>query len=74
MLHPAPPSDLTIARELRQALERHELEIVYQPEIKLSTGELVRVEALLRWRQPRRGVLLPEEFIRRLSGRARCRR
>jgi EAL domain-containing protein (putative c-di-GMP-specific phosphodiesterase class I) len=62
-LEHAPSNDLRIARELREGLPRHELEMVYQPEVDLRSGELVRVEALLRWRHPRRGLLLPDEFI-----------
>ena len=49
---------------LRQALVRNEFELAYQPQIDLRTGEVVAVEALLRWRHPRDGIVLPGEFIR----------
>jgi EAL domain-containing protein (putative c-di-GMP-specific phosphodiesterase class I) len=62
-LEQATPNDVIVARELRQALQRGELNIVYQPEIDLHSGQLVRVEALLRWQHPQRGLLLPDEFI-----------
>jgi diguanylate cyclase (GGDEF)-like protein/PAS domain S-box-containing protein len=57
------PSDVIIARELREALRLHQLDIVYQPELDLASGDLVRVEALVRWNHPLRGPLLPHEFI-----------
>ncbi|HEY0591306.1 MAG TPA: EAL domain-containing protein [Thermoanaerobaculia bacterium] len=49
--------------ELRQGLERGELELFYQPKIHLRTGLMTRVEALVRWRHPERGVLQPDSFI-----------
>lgn len=49
--------------ELRQALDRGQLRLHYQPVIHLPTGVVVGVEALLRWQHPIRGVLCPVEFI-----------
>jgi EAL domain-containing protein (putative c-di-GMP-specific phosphodiesterase class I) len=49
--------------ELQHALEHDELRLHYQPLYHLRTGELVAVEALLRWQHPVRGLLLPYEFI-----------
>ncbi len=49
---------------LHRALDRHELRVHYQPEIDLTTGSIVGVEALLRWEHPQRGLLGPDEFIR----------
>lgn len=49
--------------ELRRALKHNEFELCYQPIVNLASGELVAVEALLRWRHPARGLLKPEDFI-----------
>ena len=49
--------------ELRQAIERGELTLYYQPEVDLETGEICAVEALLRWQHPRRGLLTAGAFI-----------
>lgn len=46
-----------------KGLEREELEVWYQPQLELTTGELARFEALVRWRHPHYGLLLPGEFI-----------
>jgi diguanylate cyclase (GGDEF)-like protein len=49
--------------DLRRALERDELMLVYQPTFDLAEGAVNGVEALVRWRHPSRGVLQPDEFI-----------
>jgi len=54
---------VTLDRELRQALERDEFTLFYQPQIDLRTGRVCSAEALLRWRHPTRGVLTPGHFI-----------
>ncbi len=54
---------LDLTNELRGALERGELEIHYQPIVELSTGEIHKAEALLRWRHPERGMIPPATFI-----------
>jgi diguanylate cyclase (GGDEF)-like protein len=46
-----------------EALERHELEVHYQPQFSASTGELTGAEALVRWRHPHRGLLFPDVFL-----------
>lgn len=55
---------VTAEDQLRTALERDELVVWYQPEVELSTGSLVAVEALLRWDHPDREIRLAEEFIK----------
>ena len=53
----------SLEKDLRVALERKELVLLYQPKLDLETGAINGVEALLRWRHPTRGLLLPAEFI-----------
>jgi len=48
---------------LRRAVERGEFQLVYQPQICLRTGMVIGVEALLRWMNPTRGLLIPYHFI-----------
>ena len=52
-----------LAAELRQALDREELFVVYQPLFRLQDQTLTGVEALVRWRHPQRGILVPSQFI-----------
>jgi diguanylate cyclase (GGDEF)-like protein/PAS domain S-box-containing protein len=54
---------LETERELRHALDRHELELHYQPVVALGGGEIVGLEALVRWNHPKRGLLDPGEFV-----------
>ena len=54
---------LKLASELRQAPHRNELVMHYQPKADLRTGRIVGAEALMRWRHPRHGVMMPDRFI-----------
>ena len=54
---------LETERELRHALGRDELELHYQPLVALGSGEIVGLEALVRWNHPERGLLDPSEFV-----------
>jgi EAL domain-containing protein (putative c-di-GMP-specific phosphodiesterase class I) len=48
---------------LRRAIKNHELLLHYQPQINLSTSEIIGVEALVRWEHPERGLIPPGDFI-----------
>ena len=63
MMHADIRKRLHVAAELRQALAREEFHVVYQPSVEMRTGRIVAVEALLRWRHPERGDVMPDEFI-----------
>lgn len=54
----------TLVAELRQALDHGEFEVYYQPGFELTTGRMMAAEALLRWKHPHKGLLLPDSFIR----------
>ncbi|AOY96462.1 hypothetical protein BKK79_33420 [Cupriavidus sp. USMAA2-4] len=54
---------LELAQDLRMALERHELELHYQPKFQAPDNTVCGAEALLRWRHPRRGLLSPDQFL-----------
>lgn len=54
---------LQLASELRHALVNEEFRLVFQPSLELRTGRIVAVEALLRWQHPKRGLVMPDNFI-----------
>jgi diguanylate cyclase (GGDEF)-like protein/PAS domain S-box-containing protein len=54
---------LTLENGLHSALERNEFVVHYQPQADVKTGEIVGVEALVRWQHPEKGLVLPQEFI-----------
>ncbi len=53
----------TLARELRQAIDEHQLVLYYQPKIDIPTGRINGVEALVRWQHPTHGLIPPDKFI-----------
>jgi diguanylate cyclase (GGDEF)-like protein len=55
--------NIELEHELRGAVDRGELMLVYQPVVEIETGVVVGVEALLRWHHPRLGSVSPAEFI-----------
>ncbi|HEX8627573.1 MAG TPA: bifunctional diguanylate cyclase/phosphodiesterase [Catenuloplanes sp.] len=56
-------ADAQLGAELRQALDRGEFHLVYQPIVRLPDGAWVGVETLVRWRHPQRGLIPPNDFI-----------
>jgi len=54
---------VALADELRDALDKSEFELFYQPQVELQTGRIVGMEALVRWNHPRRGLLRPADFL-----------
>ena len=57
------PDQLAIVVEMRSALERNEFEPYYQPKIHLRSGLMTRAEVLLRWNNPKRGLVQPAMFV-----------
>ena len=62
-LHASVLAELRNEAELGAALERHELELYYQPIVTIATGRTSSFEALLRWKHPERGLVEPARFI-----------
>lgn len=62
-MHQQLRDQLELANDLRVALEEDQFTLYYQPVVRLPDGWITGVEALLRWKHPRRGVLLPSVFL-----------
>jgi diguanylate cyclase (GGDEF)-like protein/PAS domain S-box-containing protein len=62
-MHAHAVQQLQIERDLRRAVERHEMRVHYQPIISLATGRIGGFEALVRWTHPERGPISPGDFI-----------
>jgi EAL domain-containing protein (putative c-di-GMP-specific phosphodiesterase class I) len=62
-IHQGVAGRLFLEAALRRALERQEFSLQYQPKVDIVRGNIVGVEALLRWQHPERGLILPAEFI-----------
>ncbi len=54
---------LALAAELRQAVSSGELVVHFQPQAELGSGAVVGFEALVRWQHPRRGLIMPDDFV-----------
>ena len=52
-----------LEHDLRQAISKQEFELYYQPIINIRSGEVAKVEALIRWQHPQRGLVSPDQFI-----------
>jgi diguanylate cyclase (GGDEF)-like protein len=56
-------SRIALADELRAGIERGELELFYQPQVEIGSGRIQGLEALVRWNNPKRGLIMPSTFI-----------
>ncbi len=54
---------VTLASDLRRALDRGEFELYYQPQVDVASRRIIGIEALARWHHPKQGLLLPSHFI-----------
>jgi EAL domain-containing protein (putative c-di-GMP-specific phosphodiesterase class I) len=54
---------ITMTGEITEAIEREEFQLHYQPQVDIRTGEIIGLEALLRWEHHERGMISPVEFI-----------
>jgi EAL domain-containing protein (putative c-di-GMP-specific phosphodiesterase class I) len=62
-MHREAVAAMQLENDLRRAVDRQELELRYQPVVRIADGRLCGFEALLRWNHPERGLLLPAQFI-----------
>lgn len=62
-MHAAALERINLERDLRKAVERQGFVLLYQPVVHLPSGAFAGVEALVRWRHPSRGLILPGDFI-----------
>ena len=62
-MHRRAHARMELETDLRWAMEREEFRVFYQPIVSLEDGTITRVEALVRWEHPRRGLLEPSEFL-----------
>jgi diguanylate cyclase (GGDEF)-like protein len=62
-MHAAIVARHALSAELKRSMGRGELAVFYQPIVELDTGRIAGAEALVRWRHPARGLLLPGEFL-----------
>jgi diguanylate cyclase (GGDEF)-like protein len=62
-MHTAVIDRMDLELDLKRAIERDELVLVYQPIFSLRSGAVAGVEALIRWQHPTRGMVLPEHFV-----------
>ncbi|MBF0459937.1 MAG: EAL domain-containing protein [Magnetococcales bacterium] len=54
---------MNLEGEMRQACQKNEFFLDYQPKVKSTTGQIIGMEALVRWDHPREGILFPKQFI-----------
>ncbi|HVX31171.1 MAG TPA: diguanylate cyclase, partial [Nitrolancea sp.] len=62
-MHTSAVKRMELEQDLRQAIERRAFRVHYQPKLDIATGQIVEMEALVRWQHPERGIIRPSEFI-----------
>jgi EAL domain-containing protein (putative c-di-GMP-specific phosphodiesterase class I) len=62
-MHATTLREQSLLREIHRALQENQFEVHYQPIVNLTSGRADRFEALVRWRHPERGLVLPAEFL-----------
>lgn len=62
-MHAQAVNQMAMEHDLRRAIEREELFLLYQPIVNLASGKVEGFEALVRWRHPKRGLVMPNDFI-----------
>ncbi|QCU89874.1 EAL domain-containing protein [Thiomicrorhabdus sediminis] len=55
--------NIALDKAMRQALEDHEYHLYYQPKVNLLNGDIIGLEALIRWFSPTKGMIMPDQFI-----------
>lgn len=63
VMHDQAMTRLKLETDLRQAVERNEFRLHYQPIIELETGQITGFEALIRWQHPEQGLMMPHAFL-----------
>ena len=63
--------NISLQSRIDTALENGEIYLIYQPKVLVKTGEMVGVESLVRWRDPERGLIPPDDFIRQCENAGR---
>ncbi len=56
-------ADMLLLEQLRTAIGKRQLAVFYQPQVRLDTGKIIGVEALVRWPHPEHGLLSPDKFL-----------
>ena len=54
---------VALKTELREAIDSDQLILMYQPQVNIDTNRIIGLEALVRWQHPKRGLIMPDEFI-----------
>jgi diguanylate cyclase (GGDEF)-like protein len=66
--NPRGTAGITLDAELRQALDRNELVLYFQPEVEIASGRIAAAEVLVGWRHPEKGLIAPEQFASMPNG------